>query len=217
MPLPEDILLRWCGASSRSFASALSTSLTFTIVLEPEKNYFELFDLPLSYTVDERLLADRYRVMTRSVETQFEASGGRRNIGSPARSMTQIEDAYRTLLDPLTRADYLLGLYLPVDGAAEQATETLQSQEGAFLMERMELSELLAESAHRSDPATAVAEVLTQLAEQSAALDKDLQGLFAEPSPQNLCAAREIVRKLELLGTCRRDAEAWLGELGVQD
>lgn len=66
---------------------------------------------------------------------------------------------------------------------------------------------ILAEAANRPDAATAVAEVLTQLAEKGAALDKELQDLFADPSPRNLCAAREILRQPQFLGRCRRDVE----------
>ena len=74
-------------------------------------------------------------------------------------------------------------------------------------MERIELREALAEAASCADPDTAVARVLTQLTEQSAALDKTLQGLFADPTPANLRLARAIVRQLRFLGACRRDAE----------
>lgn len=185
-------------------------------MLELAKNYFELFDLPLSYTVDARLLADRYRAFARVAETASGGSGSRVDMMNHDHSMPQIEAAYRTLLDPLTRAEYLFGLY-PASQVTEQTNESRQGQDGTLLIERMELNELLVEATHRSDPATAVAELLTQLAEQSAALDKDLQGLFADPSPQNLFGAHEILRKLQLLGNCRRDAEAWLGELGIKD
>ncbi len=52
-----------------------------------------------------------------------------------------------------------------------------------------------------------MATVLTHLAEQSVALEKELAGLFAAPSPASLAAARELVRKLQFLDKCRRDAE----------
>ena len=61
--------------------------------------------------------------------------------------------------------------------------------------------------AWESSCAAAVATVLTHLAEQSVALDKELAGLFAAPSPASLEAARELVRKLQFLDKCRRDAE----------
>ena len=183
---------------------------------ELPKNYFEIFDLPLGYTVDARLLADRYRALARIAETPSGESGARCATNDPDHLIARIEDAYRALLDPLSRAEYLFGLY-SAGQPGEQTPETLQVRNGALRMEQMELNERLVAATHRSHPATAVAEVLTQLTEQSAALDKDLQSLFANPSPQNLSSAREIARQLQLLDTCRRDAEAWLDELGIRD
>lgn len=184
-------------------------------VPELDKNHFALFDLPLGYAVDAGLLADRYRALTRVAETAGTVPDAHRECGESAYSLSRIEEAYRTLIDPLARADYLLDLYA-IDQDAEPPV-AFQVQDGAFLIERMELQELLAAAAHRADPATAVAELLTQLAEQSAALDKALQALFADPSAHNLCIARALTRKLQYLGNCRRDADAWLAELGIRD
>lgn len=172
-------------------------------MLDSGKNYFELFDLPMSLAIDAKLLTDRYRLLVTVAQADRLAAGQDADLPATA-TMAEVDEAYRTLIDPLSRAEYVLSLH-PADReeAAEQA-----GKEGAFLMEQMELRATLAEAIQRPDPATAVARVLTRLTEQSAALDKALQGLCAEPSSRNLGAAREILRQRQFLGRCRRDAES---------
>ena len=171
-------------------------------------NFFALFDLPVGFAIDPEILNARYRdlLAVTHAERLAAADDPDPDPDASARATRMLDDAYRILRDPLTRAEYLLGLRddpaLPELAAADGGENGL-----IFLMERMELRETLAEAASCADPDTAVARVLTQLAEESAALDKTLQGLFADPSPENLRLAREIVRQLRFLGTCRRDAE----------
>lgn len=171
-------------------------------MLDYSKNYFELFDLPLGFAVDAKRLAERYLVLQGLSDPDRFAVAADHEKRVPIQASTQVKDAYRTLKDPLARARYLLDLYEPDPGAESDAR-----QDAAFLMEQMELGETLTEARLGPNPAAAVARVLTQLAERSAALDKKLEGLFADPTEANLAAARETVRQMEFLDLCRRDAE----------
>ncbi|EXJ13203.1 iron-sulfur cluster co-chaperone HscB C-terminal domain-containing protein [Imhoffiella purpurea] len=185
-------------------------------MLNSAKNYFELFDLPMSFAIDASLLAERYRALLRSAQRICYGVDNDVDSAGNVQALNQVEEAYRTLTDPLARAEYLFSLY-PEGGSADSGRAEIPGSQGASLMERMELQEILAEATNRSDPATAVAEVLTQLAERCAALDKELHALLADPCPSNLQAAREIVRQLQFLGRCRRDAEYRRMELGIRD
>jgi molecular chaperone HscB len=171
-------------------------------VLDFSKNYFELFDLPLGFTVDAKRLAERYRALQAVTHPDRFAVAADDEKRLSLEASTQVNEAYRTLKDPLARAKYLLELH-----TGDPGTDSETSKDGAFLMEQMELRETLAEAQTSPNPRAAVATVLTHLAEQSVALDKDLAGLFAAPSPASLDAARELVRKLQFLDKCRRDAE----------
>lgn len=177
-------------------------------MLDRPLNFFALFDLPVGFAIDPEVLNARYRdlLAVTHAERLAAADDADPEAEAAARATRTLDAAYRTLRDPLTRAEYLLGL------RDDRALPELAAEDGGengliFLMERMELRETLAEAASCADPDTAVARVLTQLAEQGAALDKTLQGLFADPSPENLRLAHEIVRQLRFLGSCRRDAE----------
>jgi len=170
--------------------------------LEFAGNYFELFDLPVSFSLDARRLAERYRDL--QAATHPDRFGVSPEIANavPPQALKQVSEAYRTLKDPQERARYLLALHTGV------SPEHIRSRaDGSFLVEQMELRECISEARSSSNPEAALARVLTQLAEQSVALDKELQFLFAEPSSENLEAAREILRKLQFLDLCRRDAE----------
>jgi molecular chaperone HscB len=171
-------------------------------VLDFSKNYFDLFDLPLGFAVDAKRLAERYRALQAVIHPDRFAVAADQEKRVSLQASTQVNEAYRTLKDPLARARYLLELH-----TGDPSTGNETSKDGAFLMEQMELRETLAEAHSSPNPRAAVASVLTHLAEQSAALDKELEGLFAHPTTEHLEAAREIVRKLQFLDKCRRDAE----------
>ncbi len=171
-------------------------------MLDFSKNYFELFDLPMGFALDAKRLAERYRTLQAVTHPDRFAASADQEKRVSLQASTQVNEAYRTLKDPLERAKYLLSLHT---GDQDAGCET--THDGGFLLEQMELRETLAEAQSSPDPYTAVANVLTQLAERSVALDKELEGLFAEPSAANLEAAREIVRKLQFIDKCRRDAE----------
>ncbi|WP_296805483.1 iron-sulfur cluster co-chaperone HscB C-terminal domain-containing protein [Thiocapsa sp.] len=179
---------------------------TISAVVDGSKNYFDLFDLPIGFIVDQSRLCERYRaLLDGDLATSFGAPESA-DDSTPEPSPIEIELAYQTLLDPLARAAYLLDLL----ECRSEGYGTRDGEYGAFegfLMAEIELRESLDEATSRPDPASAVAGMLTHLAEQGASLEKDLQRLLADPSPQNLTAAREILRRLELVGTCRREAE----------
>lgn len=174
-----------------------SSGAGYLSVLDLSKNHFELFDLPVTFAVDTKRLAERYRIL------QAATHPGRCPVvlkdEMPSFACSRVDEAYRILKDPLARAKYLLCL-LTGDSA-------IDSSKGAtFLMEQMELREVLAQAQHGSNRRGAVANVMTELAERSLALDKELQGLFADPSAENLEIARELVRELQFLDHCRGDA-----------
>ncbi len=165
------------------------------------KNHFERFDLPVGFAIDEGVLTERYRTLVESVRAEF-AQGEDDEL---ARALAQIDEAYQALLDPLARAEYLLKLYESEGLSAGDPGETPPA--AASVLEEIERQENLVALTNRSDPHAALSEFLTRLAERGAALDKELHQLFADPSPRNLNAARTVVRQLQMLARCRREAK----------
>nr|WP_210424688.1 iron-sulfur cluster co-chaperone HscB C-terminal domain-containing protein [Marichromatium bheemlicum] len=165
-------------------------SPTVFAVLDAAKNHFELFGLPTSFAVDTNRLAERYRALSAQARADTALA-----IPSPP----QLDEAYRTLLDPLTRARYLLRLYGRELGRGRG--------NAALLVEQIELREQLKQVSNPTRTALAVSSVLTELAEQSAVLAKELRTLFEDPSADNLELAHDLVHQLEFIALCRRDAE----------
>ncbi|MGE5153360.1 MAG: Fe-S protein assembly co-chaperone HscB [Bdellovibrio bacteriovorus] len=167
------------------------------------ENYFELFDLPVAFALDARRLAERYRDLQAATRPERFGASAAAAHPFPLQVVAQVNEAYRTLKDPQERARYLLALH-----TGEPGTDSESSMDGSSLLEQLELRETLSEAQTSPNPGAALARVMTQLAERSLALDKELESLFADPSTQNLATAREILRKLQFLEVCRRDAEA---------
>jgi molecular chaperone HscB len=175
-------------------------------VLDFSRNHFDLFGIPVGYTLDRELLAERYRALQSAVHPDRFANAPDQERRLSMQAATRVNEAFQALKDPLRRALYLLTLY-PDPGPQGDAQDT------AFLMEQMELRETLADATDAPDPRAAVAGVLDHIDRAERSIAADLTRLFACPSPQDLAAARAAVHKLQFLDKCRRDAEVFEGTL----
>lgn len=177
-------------------------------MLDFSKNYFELFGLPVAFGVDTAALAEHYRELQRVVHPDRYANASEQERRLAVQGAGHVNEALRVLKDPLARARYMLSLH----GVAETAGGGTTS-DPAFLMEQMELREALAEARDRRDPYGVIAGVMGRLREQTDALVRGLETQFADPTPDQLEAAREAVRKLQFLAKLRNDAEALEADL----
>jgi len=163
------------------------------------RNYFDLFGLPTDFAIDASALAAGYRDWH---DTTHPDAGDDDSI-TPGlrRGLSEIERAYRTLLDPIARAAHLVELL--ADPVHDPDRQTRQH---ADLITELDLRECRVEASNRPDAAAEVATLLTSLAEQAASLEKKLQHLLAEPSRQNLAAACEVLRTLRHVESHQREA-----------
>lgn len=175
---------------------------TGSAVRDGSFNYFNLFDLPVRFKIDPAWLLERYRALhDAGLRTNGRETGGRDET-LRERGLPEIDLAYQTLVDPITRAAYLVELLAPGGTRTDGSTGPID-----LLVEQFELRESLDNAAYGPDPTTSVANILTELAEQGACLAKELERLLAKPTLENLGAARDTLRALQLLGACGRDAE----------
>jgi molecular chaperone HscB len=121
---------------------------------------------------------------------------------------TRINEAYRVLKDPLSRASYLLSLHAGEGGGENETTGDM-----AFLMEQMELREALASAGGQPDPYAVVARVMDRLDAQRAELVGALSERLDGSVGGDLEPARELVRKLQFVEKCRAEAEGVEAEL----
>ena len=103
-------------------------------------NYFELFSLPVVFSVDKTRLSQTYRDLQKQYHPdKFAMQDDRTRLHAMQKS-TEINDAFQTLKDSCLRAQYLLKLN-GLDIELEQRT----LQDTGFLMQQMEWREKIAD------------------------------------------------------------------------
>jgi molecular chaperone HscB len=157
--------------------------------MEHAMNHFELFSLLPSYQLDLNGLADSYRELQQQYHPDNFAAESSERQAQVMQKAAQINDAYQTLKDPLSRAQYLLSLHGLELGGEQQTINDV-----AFLMSQMELREQLAEIEHAADPEDAIDNFSRLLKRQRSHLSSSFEKAYNE---QNFEQAADDVRKLK--------------------
>ncbi|MBL6688314.1 MAG: Fe-S protein assembly co-chaperone HscB [Pseudomonadales bacterium] len=119
------------------------------------QNFFEIFQLTPSFDLNLDVLGERYQTLQRRVHPDRFVGQGAQAERLATQWATQINEAYRTLSDGLSRAIYLLSM----DSIELEENPTLS---GAFLMEQIDLREDL-EAAELSGEASVVLKFMNRL------------------------------------------------------
>lgn len=109
-------------------------------------NYFELFGLPVRFSLDTTTLAQSYRNLQKAIHPDRFAHQGEQAQRIALQKTAQVNDAYQSLKAPLPRAEYMLSL-AGIDLKAEQTT----MRDTVFLMQQMEWRETLEELRHSKE------------------------------------------------------------------
>ena len=110
-------------------------------------NYFELFHLAPSFALDTDQLAVQYRQLQQQYHPDRYAAASEAERVQALQQASDVNAAYQTLKDPLSRAEYLLMLQ-GLDIRGEQ--QTLQDPE--FLMQQLSWREELEALREAADP-----------------------------------------------------------------
>ena len=70
--------------------------------------YFELFSIPVSFTVDLTLINERYLELQRAAHPDRHSGGSERDKLVAVQKTAEINDALQTLKHPVKRAEYML-------------------------------------------------------------------------------------------------------------
>ncbi len=162
-------------------------------------NHFELFGLPFQFELDGGLLSTQFRELQRRFHPDNFATASERDRLMSVQKAAQINDAFQTLKNPISRAEYMLSEQ-DMDIRGEQ--KTLQDPE--FLMQQMELREELEEISDASDPESA----LFDFEQQTTALYKSqLTALEQLLNQEDWEEAADAVRKLKFIDKLRYEIE----------
>jgi len=160
-------------------------------------DYFTLLGVPRRFDLDSEQLRRKFLELNRHTHPDYHVGESEDARQLSLRVSAGVNDAYRTLADPATRAAYLLEL-LGGDSSADD-----KSVPDGFLETMMMMQEELAQAVSASD-----AEELSRLGRvlqtQRDGLLRRIGGLFGELDDAVAC---EAVRR-DLLGEIRRQLNA---------
>ena len=160
-------------------------------------NYFDLFDLPQQFEIDNSALQNRYRELQRNVHPDKFAAAEAAERRWSVQAAALINSAHETLSKPLSRAAYLLkmeGVDLDMETDTQMAPE--------FLMTQMELREGLESIESSSDPFAASDRARAEIGESVGSVSA---AFAANYSSGDFKAARERAREWQFLDKLLRE------------
>jgi molecular chaperone HscB len=164
---------------------------------DPKADYFHVFGIAASYKVDEVALEPRYKELTKLLHPdRFARADPQARRASLERSV-QLNEAWRTLKDPIRRAEYLLSLR-GIDIGEMAGTGRKPSEHATLpvppvlLMEVLELREALA-AAHAAKDVHETEALIGQVRTRLAAVMKDVATGFAAVPPELTTVAARLI------------------------
>ena len=167
-------------------------------------NHFSTFDLPATFAVDAAVLSARYRDLQAAVHPdRFVNSTDADKCSAMSRSM-DINEAYTTLKDPVSRAMHLLSL-VGIDGLDEKNT----AMPANFFMEQIDWREALADARLKEDE-DRLEEMSSELASTLASLGNTFD---AAHRGEHLTVATTLARKMRFMQKLADEVDGALAEL----
>jgi molecular chaperone HscB len=151
-------------------------------------SHFELFGLAPAFALDTDVLERSYREIQSRVHPDRFAHAGDAERRASLQWTTRVNEAYRTLKDPVQRAKHILELH-GVDVAFE--TDTAMPQD--FLVQQIELREAL----ENARDAAALDRLRGNLRHEKSSMEKQIGD--AIDKKRDYAAAAGLVRKLQFL------------------
>ncbi|OOF41124.1 Fe-S protein assembly co-chaperone HscB [Rodentibacter mrazii] len=102
-------------------------------------NPFEIFDLPVDFQLDTQVLNVRYLELQKALHPDNFVSASATEQRIAMQKSTEVNDALKTLKDPILRAEAIVALNL----CEQQDIEQKSTQDVAFLMQQLQWRELL--------------------------------------------------------------------------
>lgn len=165
-------------------------------------SYFALFDLPVSFDVDRKILTERYRTLQRTVHPDRYADAADSERRLSIQMAARINEGYQTLKDPLARARYILEL----SGVVLDDLDTTFDNE--FLMEQMELRERLGAVKKCANPQQQLQKIADDISARKKEITEAVALLFVENTGEALEKARNLTRKLQFFSRLEEEVDA---------
>ena len=169
------------------------------------QNHFELFGLAPAYLLEVQALEKAYRDIQSRVHPDRFANAGDAERRASLQWTTRVNEAYRTLKDPVQRGKHVLELH-----GVDVAFETNTQMPTDFLLQQLELREEL-ESALDAKDAARLDRLRAGLRGQQQALEREIGE--AIDANKDYAGAGELVRKLMFLERLDTEIDAAYEEI----
>ncbi len=164
-----------------------------------KQNYFELFNLPVQFALDQGKLGQHYRHLQQELHPDRFASDSAQAQRLAVQYSAMVNEAYATLSKHQSRAVYLLQL-----AGMSQQTIDAEHIDGGFLIEQMDLREKL-ESIHTLvDPDTVLEHLIAEITRD---IDTHQQEFAAAFAADDLAGAASACVKMQYLDKLLLEAE----------
>jgi molecular chaperone HscB len=179
-----------------TFMASLSSTANSPRAPE-QREYFAIFDLPRKLWIEMAVLEQKFLQLSWKLHPDNFVNAALEERESSLKRSSELNDAYRTLRDPVTRVEYLLA----IEGARKEG-ETKQQAPPELLEEVFELNESLDElrDAKVSGGDTA------SLKQRLQAAEKNFEGKLTEVDSELQSAAREWDKAIETTNPAQRNA-----------
>ena len=165
-------------------------------------NHFDLFGLPPNFSIDGETLERSYRNIQSTVHPDRFAHAGDAERRASLQWTARVNEAYRTLKDPVQRAKHLLELQ-----GVDLAFETNTAMPSDFLAQQMELRETLEDA----KDAAALDALRFNLRKQKRQLVESIAE--AIDGKKDYSGAAGLVRKLQFLDRLDEEIDAAYEEI----
>ena len=153
-----------------------------------QQNYFELFQLPQAFELDQAALASAYRKVQQQVHPDKFAGTPAAEQRMAVQFAALVNQAFDTLRHSVKRAEYLLSL-----AGQGQSMENIATTDPGFLMQQMQWREQLADCKDEADPLQALGTLRLQAKSAMAAHEGEFAKAYAQG---DWPLARHILGKL---------------------
>ena len=169
-------------------------------------SYFALFDLPVSFDVDRKILTERYRTLQRTVHPDRFANAAESERRLSMQMAARINEGFQILKDPLARGRYLLEL------RGVELNDLDTAFDGEFLMEQMDLRERLGAVRGSVDPHQQLQKISSDIDMRVKEITEEMAVLFVEDSVENnglaLEKAKDLTRKLQFFRRLEEEVDS---------
>jgi molecular chaperone HscB len=169
------------------------------------QNHFELFGLAPVFALESEALERSYQEIQSQVHPDRFAHAGDAERRASLQWTTRVNEAYRTLKDPVQRGKHFLELH-----GVDVAFETNTQMPTDFLLQQLELREEL-ESATAGKDASRLDRMRARLRSQKQTLEEQIAD--AIDAKKDYASAAQLVRKLMFLDRLDSEIDAGYEEI----